>query len=93
MYTDIFFLTLQLLQCVNPGGGFFLQPVNGIPIQIFSIQHYWTTEHQRIAFSQIISPDDWFPIEINVPDTIMSAWQGVELAWMAASEYFSSNNE
>lgn len=47
----------------------------------------------RIDFSQLFSPDDWFPIEINVPDTVMGAWHGIQSAWNAASDYFSSNGE
>lgn len=50
-------------------------------------------DDNRIDFSQLFSPDDWFPIEINVPDTIMGAWHGFESAWNAASDYFSNNGE
>lgn len=62
---------------------------HGTPIEPF--QPYWTVEQNRIEFSDFFSPDDWFPIEINVPDTIMSAWHGFESAWTAASDYFSMN--
>lgn len=58
--------------------------------QIEPIQLHWI-EH-REDLSQIFSPDDWFPIEINVPDTVMNIWQGVESAWTAASDYFSMDN-
>lgn len=42
--------------------------------------------------SEIFTPDYWFPIEINVPDTFISAWQGIESAWQIASDYFSMGN-
>lgn len=61
--------------------------------QIESFQHQWIVEQHRVDFTQFFSPDDWFPIEINVPDTVMDIWQGVGSAWTAASDYFSMNNE
>lgn len=60
--------------------------------QIEPIQLHWIVEQHRVDLSQIFSPDDWFPIEINVPDTVMNIWQGAESAWTAASDYFSMNN-
>lgn len=60
--------------------------------QIEAIQLHWIVEQHRVDPSQIFSPDDWFPIEINVPDTVMNIWQGVESTWTAASDYFSMNN-
>lgn len=41
----------------------------------------------------LFSPDYWFPIEINVPDTVMSAWDSFGAAWSAASDYFSMGEE
>lgn len=46
----------------------------------------------RIDFMDIFSPDNYLPIEINVPDTFMGFWQGVNSAWETASGYFSSMN-
>lgn len=42
--------------------------------------------------SELFNPDYWFPIEINVPDTFMSAWEGIQSAWAFASDYFSMSN-
>lgn len=61
--------------------------------QIETFQNQWIVEQHRVDFTQLFSPDDWFPIEINVPDTVMDIWQGVGSAWTAASDYFSMNNE
>lgn len=47
----------------------------------------------RIEFSDFLSPDDWFPVEINVPDTVMSAWDSVGAAWEFASDYFSMEEQ
>lgn len=43
--------------------------------------------------SDIFNPDTWFPIEINVPDTFIAAWQNIESAWSFASDYFSMSND
>lgn len=42
--------------------------------------------------SEIFTTDYWFPIEINVPDTFISAWEAAESAWAFASDYFSMGN-
>lgn len=42
--------------------------------------------------SEIFTTDYWFPIEINVPDTFISAWEGAQSAWAFASDYFSMGN-
>lgn len=47
----------------------------------------------RIDFPQAFSPDNYLPIEINVPDTFMSFWQNIGSAWDAASGYFSMGNQ
>lgn len=60
--------------------------------QIEAFQLHWIFEQDR-DLSQYFSPDDFFPIEINVPDTVMDIWQGVGSAWTAASDYFSMNGE
>lgn len=61
--------------------------------QIKPLQQQWIVEPQRVDFSQLFSPDDWFPIEINVPDTAMDIWHGAQSAWTFASDYFSMENE
>lgn len=80
----------------------FLQNTFSLPVLHHSHQHgleidtfqpHWTVEGNRIDFSQFFSLDDIFPIEINVPDTIMSAWHGIESTWTAATDYFSMNEE
>lgn len=65
-------------------------PTHSVQIQV--TQQYWLAEQNRIDFPQF-PPDDWFPIEINVPDTIESAWHGFETVWTAASEFFFMNNQ
>lgn len=42
--------------------------------------------------SEIFTTDYWFPIEINVPDTFISAWEGAQSAWAFASDYFAMGN-
>lgn len=42
--------------------------------------------------SELFTEDYWFPIEINVPDTFISAWHGLESAWTFASDYWSMGN-
>lgn len=42
--------------------------------------------------SDIFTPDYWFPIEINVPDTFMTAWESIESAWAYALDYFSMSS-
>lgn len=44
-------------------------------------------------FGSLFNPDNWFPIEINVPDTAMSAWQNFGDAWSAVNDYFSMGNQ
>lgn len=66
-----------------------LHSINGAQIEQFN--PHWTIEENQIDFTQLFALDDIFPIEINVPDAIMSAWQGIESAWTAASDYFSMN--
>lgn len=61
--------------------------------QIESFQQHWIVEQHRVDFSDFLSIDDWFPIEVNVPDTVMDIWQGIGSAWTAASEYFSTGME
>lgn len=67
-----------------------IQPNFVIPIEL---QQQWIIENNRIDIPDIFSPDYWFPIEINVPDTIMSVWHSAMDVWMATSDYFSMNND
>lgn len=46
----------------------------------------------RVDINDIFSPDYWFPIEINVPDTFIGAWQNIGSAWQFASDYLSMSN-
>lgn len=41
------------------------------------------------TINDIFSPDSWFPIEINVPDTFLGAWASIESAWQFTSDYWS----
>lgn len=50
------------------------------------------TRDEITDISEIFTVDYWFPIEINVPDAFMSAWQNIESAWEFASDYFSMSN-
>lgn len=47
---------------------------------------------QITDISEIFTPDYWFPIEINVPDTFMSAWNSIKSAWTFTSDYFTMGN-
>lgn len=47
----------------------------------------------RVEFTDFFSPDDWFPVEINVPDTVMSAWDSFGAAWEFASDYLSMEEQ
>lgn len=82
--------TFFFLQCTSSQSLVLHPHQHGFYIK--TIQPHWV-EGNRIDFSQFFSFDDIFPIEINVPDTIMSAWQGIESTWTAAADYFSMNED
>ena len=42
------------------------------------------------AVSDAIEASNWLPIEVNIPDTIMSAVQGVGSVWSNLMGYFTS---
>lgn len=48
---------------------------------------------QDPGIGSIFNPSDWLPIEINVPDTVIGAWHGLQYAWTTASDYFSMANQ
>ncbi|KAG5681555.1 hypothetical protein PVAND_010975 [Polypedilum vanderplanki] len=47
----------------------------------------------RIFFAQLAESTGFFPIEINVPDTISSMMSGLSSMYEAASSFFGSGNE
>lgn len=50
----------------------------------------------RIFYDQLTSfimGVEWLPIEINVPDTISSAMNGLGSMWTTLSDYFQNQNE
>lgn len=47
----------------------------------------------RIFFKQMVEASGLFPIEINVPDTIGSMWNGMSSMYQAASSYFQGGSE
>lgn len=72
-----------------------LPPLANIPqeenaIQFEPFQEDFESEDNEIDFAQLFSPDYWFPIEINVPDTIQSTWQGIQSTWTFVSETFEN---
>lgn len=86
-----FFLQfIQLIFCTNLRPKF--QPRQDYGIQFEPSEDYLIYDDNRIELSDLFSPDYWFPIEINVPDTIMGAWQGIGSAWTAASDFFAMGN-
>lgn len=83
--TVVLYLILQFIQFGHCND---LSPSQSYGVHIESSPEYWIIEQNRIEFSDFI--DVLFPIEINVPDTVMSAWEGIGSAWTAASDYFSN---
>lgn len=93
------FLLLALVDCglsdhlpINYNNRF------GYAVPIVSIPpHLIVHDNRVVELSDIFSPEAWldtlFPIEINVPDTVMSAYDSFESAWSAASDYFSMGEE
>lgn len=50
----------------------------------------------RVFYDQLttfIMDVDWLPIEINVPDTISSAMNGINSMWTSLNEYYQSWSE
>lgn len=93
------FLSLLLIEC-----GFCIYlPINhnrqleyGVslyPIQPHFIIPIQSHQDNREELSDYFSADYWLPIEINVPDTVISAWDTAGAAWIAASDYFSMGEE
>lgn len=54
------------------------------------------TIQARVFYDQLTSfimDVDWLPIEINVPDTISSAMNGISSMWTSMNEYYQSWSE
>lgn len=51
------------------------------------------TNEPRLYFQQILDATGWFPVEINVPDTISSMMSGISSMYDSVSSYFNSGNE
>lgn len=91
---DFLFVLLILFECgysanfpLNTNRQFeYAVPNNPIPGHLVISQN-------GIEFSDFFSPDDWFPVEINVPDAIMSAYDSFGAAWQLASDFFSMDEE
>lgn len=69
----------------------------GIKLEISSAYHPLNViipvnRDEITDISELFSPDYWFPIEINVPDSLMTAWENLGEVWAYASDYFSMNN-
>lgn len=52
--------------------------------------------HARVFYDQLttfIMNVDWLPIEINVPETISGAMNGISSMWTSLNEYYQSWSE
>lgn len=55
-----------------------------------------TNNEARILYDQLegfIMDSEWLPIEINVPDTISSAMNGISNMWTTMMDYYQNWNE
>lgn len=71
----------------NDGFKIEISSVN-LPLSVIIPEH----RDEITDISEIFTTDYWFPIEINVPDTFIGAWHGVQSAWEFASDYFMMGN-
>lgn len=70
---------------------------HGLTFRITSGIGPWNVQHpgnrdEITDIAAIFTPEYWLPIEINVPDTFLSAWNGIGSAWTLAADYFSMGN-